>query len=96
MLEIASRKKSIDDDFHDDTAGIDALGNVRTVASNVVPHISGSVRCRIITATASITADTTCNQLRESLEGCVAGATFNYGVKCQEAKEGTAVLELDL
>jgi len=70
MLEITSREKSFDDDFHDDTAGIDTLGNVRTIDSNVVSHIGRSVGCRIIAATTSIrtvTADTTGNQLGESL-----------------------------
>ena len=85
MLEITSRKKSIDDDSHDDTTGIDTLGNVRAITSNVVSHIGGSVGCCVIAATTNICtvdANTTGNQFRESLEGCIAGAAFNYSVKC--------------
>src|SRR5215469_10485693 len=98
MLEVTSRKKSLNDDFHDDTAGVDAFGNVRAVTSNVVPHIGRSVGRCIIAATSSIctvATNTTGNQLGKSLEGCVSGATFNNGVKCQEAEEGAAVLEFD-
>ena len=99
MLEITSRTQSVDDDFHDGTAGVDALGNVRAVASNVVPQIGGSVGRRIDAATTNVgtvTTNTTGNQLRKALEGRVAGAAFNHGVKRQQADEGTAVLKLDL